>query len=182
MIKFFCSTCGKKIGVPDTMAGKRGKCPGCGAALTVPPSSSQAPAARAPSQEDTDYNVAMEGGGASAPTRVITFTCPECWREITVATTGEREKTKCTGCGALVTVPSESTVPGASQGRPSPVPPMAGRQSAGSRPGVMDVAASGVRVVGCFVVLASLGLGLLWPPIWGGVLVGLILMCVKARA
>lgn len=35
MIELSC-TCGKKIKVPDTMAGKRGKCPGCGSALEIP--------------------------------------------------------------------------------------------------------------------------------------------------
>ncbi|MCE9583534.1 MAG: hypothetical protein K8T20_13695 [Planctomycetes bacterium] len=35
MISLRCS-CGKKLHVPDTMAGKKGKCPGCGASVAVP--------------------------------------------------------------------------------------------------------------------------------------------------
>ncbi len=34
MIELSC-TCGKKIKVPDTMAGKKGKCPGCGSVLEI---------------------------------------------------------------------------------------------------------------------------------------------------
>ncbi|MEW6358193.1 MAG: tetratricopeptide repeat protein [Planctomycetota bacterium] len=34
-IRIECS-CGKVLNVPDTMAGQKGKCPGCGAVLTVP--------------------------------------------------------------------------------------------------------------------------------------------------
>lgn len=36
MIKFRCTGCQKKIGVPEKFAGKRVKCPSCGTALTVP--------------------------------------------------------------------------------------------------------------------------------------------------
>ncbi|MCE9583535.1 MAG: hypothetical protein K8T20_13700, partial [Planctomycetes bacterium] len=35
MIELSCS-CGKKINVPDTLAGKKGKCPGCGSVIEVP--------------------------------------------------------------------------------------------------------------------------------------------------
>src|SRR5688572_26702389 len=36
MIKFNCGQCGQKIGVPDAHAGKRGKCPNCGAVVSIP--------------------------------------------------------------------------------------------------------------------------------------------------
>ena len=36
MIEFSCSQCGKQLKVQDEAAGKRGKCPQCGTALTVP--------------------------------------------------------------------------------------------------------------------------------------------------
>jgi len=35
MIKFHCSVCNKKLGVPDSYAGKRVKCPQCGSAIEV---------------------------------------------------------------------------------------------------------------------------------------------------
>ena len=38
-INFNCTNCGKAIGVPDKMAGRKGKCPACGVQLTVPTSS-----------------------------------------------------------------------------------------------------------------------------------------------
>ncbi|NOZ20904.1 MAG: tetratricopeptide repeat protein [Planctomycetes bacterium] len=40
-IRIECS-CGKVLNVPDTMAGQKGKCPGCGAMLTVPKPGEQA--------------------------------------------------------------------------------------------------------------------------------------------
>ncbi|UCE49516.1 MAG: hypothetical protein JSW47_05105 [Phycisphaerales bacterium] len=36
MIKFSCNKCGHKLGVKDELAGKRGKCPGCGGIIVVP--------------------------------------------------------------------------------------------------------------------------------------------------
>lgn len=54
MIKFRCSECDKKLGVPDSAAGKRVKCPQCGSPARVPadgvsesPASSSSPAAAA---------------------------------------------------------------------------------------------------------------------------------------
>lgn len=54
-IKFDCPKCGKKIGVPESAAGKQGKCPGCGTALVVPKTPAP-PAARPDRQGGTDYN------------------------------------------------------------------------------------------------------------------------------
>lgn len=36
MIEFSCDNCGRKIGVKDQLAGKRGKCPGCHGPVVVP--------------------------------------------------------------------------------------------------------------------------------------------------
>jgi predicted RNA-binding Zn-ribbon protein involved in translation (DUF1610 family) len=35
-IEVICNQCGKSLKAPETMAGKRAKCPGCGNVLTVP--------------------------------------------------------------------------------------------------------------------------------------------------
>lgn len=35
-IRADCNSCGKRVKAPDSMAGKTAKCPGCGAALTIP--------------------------------------------------------------------------------------------------------------------------------------------------
>ena len=43
MIKFKCSECGKNLRVKDNAAGKRGKCPQCGAVLHVPAAESRVP-------------------------------------------------------------------------------------------------------------------------------------------
>ena len=41
MIEFKCSQCSKQLRVKDGAAGKRGKCPQCGAIIEVPCASSQ---------------------------------------------------------------------------------------------------------------------------------------------
>jgi hypothetical protein len=47
-IEFNCDGCRYPFKVPDTMAGKKGKCPKCGALTTIPTSSSGSPIAVAP--------------------------------------------------------------------------------------------------------------------------------------
>lgn len=54
-IKFNCPKCGKRIGVPESMAGKRGNCPGCSSPVVVP-SSPAPPPARAAQGQKTDYS------------------------------------------------------------------------------------------------------------------------------
>lgn len=52
-----CHKCGKKLKVPDRSAGKRGKCPGCGAIVPVPkaidPHAAPASAGGAPAHGDS---------------------------------------------------------------------------------------------------------------------------------
>lgn len=47
-IAFSCSTCAKPFTVGDHLAGKRSKCPGCGAMLQVPSATDTKPAADPP--------------------------------------------------------------------------------------------------------------------------------------
>ncbi len=64
-IKFLCDSCGKKLGVDDRLAGRRGKCPDCGFLFTVPaPDAPPPPPPRAMRQDATDYHVAVEGPDA----------------------------------------------------------------------------------------------------------------------
>ncbi|MEK7205330.1 MAG: hypothetical protein AAB254_07445, partial [candidate division NC10 bacterium] len=62
MIRFFCDSCGKKLGVDGRLAGRRGKCPDCGFLFTVPaPDGPPPPPPRVKRQDDTDCHVAVEG-------------------------------------------------------------------------------------------------------------------------
>jgi hypothetical protein len=47
MITFACPTCQKKLSVKDELAGKKGKCPGCGQTMAIP-----APVALGPAVEE----------------------------------------------------------------------------------------------------------------------------------
>ncbi len=44
MIKVRCAKCDKTLNVPDQFAGKKGKCPGCQAMLTIPAAAAGVPA------------------------------------------------------------------------------------------------------------------------------------------
>lgn len=60
-IKFPCQECGKKIGVADHLAGRRGKCPQCGTIFTVPPTGAALPPPpRVVRQDPTDYDVQLD--------------------------------------------------------------------------------------------------------------------------
>jgi hypothetical protein len=84
-MKFSC-TCGKQLEAPETAAGTRGRCPGCGKVITVPqPGQSQAalakgapaPATDAPSADSAvgqTCTVCQTTIGAGEP---VSF-CPEC--------------------------------------------------------------------------------------------------------
>ncbi|GEM_PF-1982176 len=69
-IKFRCSSCGKKLGVEDQLAGRRGKCPDCGFLFTVPaPDAPSPPSPRVMRQDDTDYAVDIDGTDQDADPR-----------------------------------------------------------------------------------------------------------------
>ena len=64
-IRFGCG-CGRRFDVADDLAGRRTKCPGCGAGLTVP----------APSAEDEAFRLLSDGPEPAAP-------AASSWREPT---------------------------------------------------------------------------------------------------
>jgi len=43
-IRLTCPECGKELSVRDELAGRRGKCPGCGGIITVPDAAGEEPA------------------------------------------------------------------------------------------------------------------------------------------
>lgn len=64
-IKFHCAGCGKSLKVPVAAIGKRVKCPGCQATLTVP--NPDAPAESAPEEAESDMFAGL-GVGQAVPT------------------------------------------------------------------------------------------------------------------
>lgn len=83
-IRFRCS-CGKKLGVGDHLAGRRGRCPDCGAIFTVPSAGSPPPPPppRTPPQDDTDYAVNLDEPvvrppTSAIPTHAVQDACPSC--------------------------------------------------------------------------------------------------------
>ncbi len=72
-IKFHCTSCDRWLGVPERLAGKSGKCPGCGGVIHVP--AGNPPGPRPPTQDATDYNFRVtdtdaetESGATTDPT------------------------------------------------------------------------------------------------------------------
>src|SRR5438309_7718385 len=96
-IAFSCA-CGAGLSVPDSMAGKKGKCPTCGALLAVP--------ATAPSR----FALASSELGASRLPEedrpAIRFRCPRCKRTLRVALALAGRPGKCAACGAGFTAPA----------------------------------------------------------------------------
>ena len=86
MLEFACPACAMKLKVKDEQAGRRGKCPRCGAAATAPtPAAARAglpdaptippqehPAAEAP--RDTNSDAEVTGGGP--PSELTDFLAP----------------------------------------------------------------------------------------------------------
>ena len=78
MIKFACPSCGKRLGVDDRLAGRKGACPKCRGAFVVPKTPSPPPP-RLPQQEDTDFGVEMERDDVQiAAIPKVSFTCKKC--------------------------------------------------------------------------------------------------------
>ncbi|MBN2313274.1 MAG: hypothetical protein JXM79_05050 [Sedimentisphaerales bacterium] len=76
MIRFCCEHCGRKIGVQDNYAGKRGKCPECGAVIVIP-----------------------------AKSNVTPFHCPNCNRTMNIPKTYVGKEIQCPNCKDRFVVP-----------------------------------------------------------------------------
>src|SRR5205085_3553362 len=69
-IAFQCSGCGATLRVPDTMAGRRGKCPKCATVNRIPGEGGQVQTAPSPARPAPAPDAAAEGeeaGGAPEP-------------------------------------------------------------------------------------------------------------------
>jgi hypothetical protein len=64
MIRVTCEACGKSFGAKDELAGRKGKCPGCGEPIVVPQAGA-APAAPAPARAAPAASRSSKGSGGS---------------------------------------------------------------------------------------------------------------------
>jgi DNA-directed RNA polymerase subunit RPC12/RpoP len=87
VIRFSCEHCRGRIGVQETHIGKRGKCPACGAIITVP-----------------------------AESTLIEFDCGGCGRRLAVPRTHAGRKVLCPKCQNVIFVPAEGQAPAVSMG------------------------------------------------------------------
>lgn len=102
-IEFTCPKCGLPVRTPLATAGKKGKCPSCGAIVAIPSSAaaadltstpSVAPAARQPSKPAT-------------PPQHSEFPCPHCHNLVRRPPGSAGKKGRCPNCGRIVQIPSE---------------------------------------------------------------------------
>ncbi len=69
-IRFSCPN-GHKLNVKDSLAGKRGICPACGAKFVIPAASEPAPAAGQPAGDSAASAQSAAAGGASAAPSIV---------------------------------------------------------------------------------------------------------------
>ncbi|MBI4230942.1 MAG: hypothetical protein HY608_08925 [Planctomycetes bacterium] len=112
--------CGKRLQVPDAMAGKRGKCPACGGVIEV-----KAAAASPPVVAVADK---------------IRVACA-CGKALAVPASYAGKKVKCPGCGNVL------VVPGPAAAAPSAVPKPAPAVAAPPKAPVAAKAAKGAAAV-----------------------------------
>lgn len=90
-IEFHCNTCQQQIRVGDGAAGKRGKCPHCGAVVQVPGAAPLAASATATRPH-------------SAAAASVSFACPGCQKTITAPASLAGRKGKCPHCQVVLVV------------------------------------------------------------------------------
>ncbi len=107
-------TCGAKIRLPASAAGRRGKCPKCHAAITVPggAASEAASLSESRSQGSSIMAVPADAGGSGAGMNAgvtvvdgkIRFACA-CGGKLKMPLATAGRRAKCPRCGAAITVP-----------------------------------------------------------------------------
>lgn len=86
-----CPSCGSRFQAPESLAGKRGKCPKCGTVLDIP-------GAAAPPRVAPASDTALTAGERLHP-------CPDCGQMIS------RRAAQCPHCGCPVTEPAVAPAP-----------------------------------------------------------------------
>lgn len=138
-IEFPCSQCGRAVRTPAAMAGKKGKCPSCGAVFEIPavkpslpsrlptpsrsaasrtsasppalPARTSAPAASEPSPNVRPSTPAtvFTPATGAAPAGPDVFACARCGKTLRMPPGSGGKKGKCPSCGEVFEIPIETS-------------------------------------------------------------------------
>jgi hypothetical protein len=124
-IKFPCPKCEKPLRVKDELAGKRGKCPGCGSMVNVPaaqeetvpkeswwsePGAAKETVTEAPTPPPVDVEAEAAAALSDEPAQEdlpdkLEFECPMCGDQITMPVAEAGKRAPCPMCGRIIKVP-----------------------------------------------------------------------------
>jgi len=102
-IEFACPQCGLPVRTPLATAGKKGKCPSCGAVVPIPAQTPAAGAVRPDAGVSPGRLVAQE----SAPPPRIEFACPHCHNLVRTPSGSAGKKGRCPSCKRVVKIPGD---------------------------------------------------------------------------
>ncbi|MBY0232808.1 MAG: hypothetical protein K2W96_26295, partial [Gemmataceae bacterium] len=115
-ISFACPKCHLKMTVPEAMAGKRGRCSKCKAAVVVPsPITAAVPPpppppipGTGPSAEEIEaaaLDALSEPKKAQEEAEAVEFACPSCDEQVKLALEHAGKRHPCPHCGRIIVVP-----------------------------------------------------------------------------
>jgi serine/threonine protein kinase len=100
-IEFSCPHCRLPVRTPASTAGKKGKCPNCGAVVQIPLHSTPLAVAA------DGQRAAATGQPAAAESRAgFEFQCPKCSKPVRTPPGAAGKKGRCPTCGAIVDIPA----------------------------------------------------------------------------
>jgi uncharacterized paraquat-inducible protein A len=97
-IEFACQECGLPVRTPLATAGKKGKCPSCGAIVLIPELRSVAPTS--PPVSDLPARPRP-----AASQQRIDFPCPHCGNRVRTPLGAAGKKGRCPSCSRVVEIP-----------------------------------------------------------------------------
>ena len=107
-IEFNCQNCGRLMRTPDAAAGKKGKCPSCGATMDIPSASAQQANTPAAPTSGSSSSKQVKGTKSQGTSDRIEFPCPKCSQPVRTPVSAAGKKGKCPSCGEVVQIPHES--------------------------------------------------------------------------
>jgi predicted RNA-binding Zn-ribbon protein involved in translation (DUF1610 family) len=119
-IEFPCPACKLQMRTPAAAAGKRGKCPNCGATVQIPRHSSAG--AAGDSQPAPTGSREPQRSGAVPNAASITATCPACGKRIRAAADAAGKTGRCPQCGGTIQIPRTSDPNKQARGRSAASP------------------------------------------------------------